>query len=94
MTGKVLFAFFCFAFFCSRVFFPAVVCRVLFPRFLFAFLFRRFFVRGGMGECPRSKKQTRKFGIKILARKARICIPNFRRRILRLTAAWAKNTRT
>ena len=32
-------------------------------------------------------ENTRKFGIKILARRARILIPNFRRRILRLIAA-------
>ena len=32
-------------------------------------------------------RETRKFGIKILARRARILIPNFRRHILRLIAA-------
>ena len=38
-------------------------------------------------------KMTRKFGMKILARRARIFIPNFRRHILRLIAAEGIDTR-
>ena len=52
-----------------------------------------FFFAGVWGRAPGAKK-TRKFGIKILARRARILIPNFRRHILRLIAAYGIDTRT
>ncbi len=59
-------------------------------------LFRPFFVRPffvARGFVRPHPENTRKFGIKILARRARILIPNFRRHILRLIAAQGIDTR-
>ena len=44
-------------------------------------------LRRGLEDLRVGFENTRKFGIKILARRARILIPNFRRPILRLIAA-------
>ena len=44
-------------------------------------------LRRGLEDLRVGFENTRKFGIKILARRARILIPNFRRHILRLIVA-------
>ena len=48
---------------------------------------------GCVSGCASPKKKTRKFGIKILARRARTSIPNFRRHIFRLIAHYGIKTR-